>query len=206
MALNRELLRRNLSSLVGAIEPSEITLPTPLPGGTPGPLAEGAGTLATPLPVPLPLPGPLPPPGTVTTITGPGLIGFKLNGVLVWVIDQKLFGGTPVLTHTVKGTAVRVELKGALYPGTKLPADFVFLLAPKGLSGTPMDMTMTLGGFHGQSLFELWLAGRARLMSTVQLNNAACALGPGSLTLQGSASAVFTPNWQTAYAGAGVAS
>lgn len=218
MALNRELLRRNLSSLVGAIEPSEITLPTPLPGGTPGPLAEGAGTLATPLPgalpglvpsplpVPLPLPGPLPPPGTVTTITGPGLIGFKLNGVLVWVIDQKLFGGTPVLTHTVKGTAVRVELKGALYPGTKLPADFVLLLAPKGLSGTPMDMTMTLGGFHGQSLFELWLAGRARLMSTVQLNNAACALGPGSLTLQGSASAVFTPNWQTAYAGAGVAS
>jgi hypothetical protein len=134
------------------------------------------------------------------------LIGFKLNGVLVWVVDEKLFGGTPVLTQGVQGTKFNVELKGALYPGTKLSADFILVLGPKGLSGTPMDMRMTLGGFHALSLFELWLAGRARLMSSVLLSNTACPLGPGNLALQGSASAVFAPNWQTDYTGAGVAS
>jgi hypothetical protein len=201
MPLNRELLRRSVGSATGALDLPGATLPVPLPGVLPVPLP---GVL--PAPGPIPLPGPLPPPGTVTIVTGPGLIGFKLNGVLVWVIDEKLFGGTPVLTHVAQGTKLKVELKGALYPGTKLSADFILLLGPKGLSGTPMDMAMTLGGFHGQSLFELWLARLARLMSPVQLNETACPLGPGSLELQGSGSALFTPNWETQCTGTGVAS
>src|SRR5262245_18872962 len=35
----------------------------------------------------LQLPPPGPPPGTVTTVQGPGLIGFKLNSTLRWLID-----------------------------------------------------------------------------------------------------------------------
>ena len=144
------------------------------------------------------LPIPVPSPGTVQIVTGPGVIGFKLNGILAWAIDEKWFGGNPVLTQGAVGAAFRVELKGALYPGTSLPADFLLLLGPRGLSGTAMNMTMTLGAFHGQSIFELWLSGRSRLTSQVQLNNTACPLGPGSLTLQAAAFAEFTPNWLTA--------
>lgn len=46
-----------------------------------------------------PLPLPLPPlsAATLQIVTGPGVV-IKLNGVTVWTIDEKLFGGTPVLT------------------------------------------------------------------------------------------------------------
>jgi hypothetical protein len=183
MLFNRELLRRSVSS--------------------PGTIRDLTKNVS---PITLPVPPLLPPPGTVQIVTGPGLIGFKLNGILAWAVDEKWFGGTPVLTHGAVGTEFRVQLQGALYPGTSLPADFLLVLRPRGLSGTPMDMTMTLGGFHALSIFELWLTGAAHLISSVLLSNTACPLGLGSLTLQGTASAVFTPNWQTAYTGAGVAS
>ena len=44
------------------------------------------GDLATLIPPPPP-PIPLPVPGTVQLVTGPGLVGFKLNGVLRWLVD-----------------------------------------------------------------------------------------------------------------------
>jgi hypothetical protein len=163
------------------------------------------GDLATLIPQPLPIPFP-PPPGTVQLVTGPGLVGFKLNGVLRWLVDEKWFGGTPVLTFGPLLTGFRVELKGALYAGTDLTADFVMTLAAKTVNGTPMDMAMTLGGFHGQALLERWLAGSQRLASPVTLAATACTLGPGgTLALQNTASAVFVPEWQTSYAGSDIA-
>src|SRR6516165_5847029 len=110
-----------------------------------------ASVLETGPTIPLPIPQP---PGTVTIVTGPGTIGFKLNGVLRWVVDEKLFGATPALTFGAQGQGFRVELKGALYPGTQLSADFVCLFSPKTVRGTPMDISMTLGGFHATPVFE----------------------------------------------------
>jgi hypothetical protein len=92
-----------------------------------------------------------PPPGTVTTVQGPGSIGFRLNGVLRWLIDMKLFAGSPTLaTRATPQHGLRIELKGARFPGTELPADFVCVLQPKSFLGTPMEIAFTLGGFHGQ--------------------------------------------------------
>ncbi|MEH2562957.1 hypothetical protein [Bradyrhizobium sp. AZCC 2289] len=162
------------------------------------------GDLATLIPEPPPIPLPLP--GTVQIVTGPGLVGFKLNGVLRWLVDEKWFGGTPVLTYGPLLTGYRIELKGALYAGTSLTADFVMTLAAKTATGTPMDMTMSLGGFHGQSVLERWLAGSQRLASPVTLAATACPLGAaGKLTVQNAASALFAPEWQTTYAGTGIA-
>jgi hypothetical protein len=163
------------------------------------------GDLATLIPQPPPIPLP-PPPATVQLVTGPGLVGFKLNGVLRWLVDEKWFGGTPVLTFGPLLTGFRIELKGALYAGTDLTADFVMTLAAKTVSGTPMDMAMALGGFHGRALLERWLAGSERLASPVTLAATACTLGPGgTLALQNTASAVFAPEWQTSYAGSDIA-
>lgn len=150
---------------------------------------------------------PPPPTGTVQIVTGPGVVVFKLNGVAAWFVDEKMFGGTPVLTFSSDRGSHRIELKGALYPGTSLSADFVCILAPKRLFGTPMNITMTLGDFHGHATLEPWLAGSAQMTSGVTLDNPACSLGvAGKLTCQGAASADFAPNWQTAYHGGSVAS
>ena len=162
------------------------------------------GDLATLIPEPPPIPLPLP--GTVQIVTGPGLVGFKLNAVLRWLVDEKWFGGTPVLTYGPLLTGYRIELKGALYAGTSLTADFVMTLAAKTATGTPMDMAMSLGGFHGQAVLERWLAGSQRLTSPVTLAATACPLGAaGKLTIQNTASALFAPEWQTTYAGTGIA-
>ena len=158
-----------------------------------------ASVLETGPTIPLPIPQP---PGTVTIVTGPGTIGFKLNGVLRWVVDEKLFGATPTLTFGAQRQGFRVELKGALYPGTQLSADFVCLFSPKTVRGTPMDISMTLGGFHATGVFEFWLAGSAPLTSPVTLNALVCELGASAkLAMDGTATASFTPNWQTSYNG-----
>ncbi|MBV9266765.1 MAG: hypothetical protein JO061_11405 [Acidobacteriaceae bacterium] len=158
------------------------------------------------VPRPVPAPVPKPPLGSVQIVTGPGSIGFELNGVLVWSVDEKWFAGSPALTFGPDTTNFRVELQGALYPGTSLSADFILLLFPKGASGTPMDMSMTLGGFHAKSILEDWLAGSASLTSHVHFNRKVCRLGGGALTIHGTGSATFTPSWQTGCKGSNLAS
>src|SRR5260370_33687930 len=55
------------------------------------------GDLATLIPEAPPIPLPLP--GTVHIVTGPGLVGFKLNGVLHWLVDRMGLAGAPALTY-----------------------------------------------------------------------------------------------------------
>ena len=91
-----------------------------------------------------------PPPGTITIVRGPGLIGFKLDGTLRWLIDVRRFAGTPTLTsQPTPQNGLKIELKDARFPGTQLPADFACELRPKTFLGTPMGIKFTLGGFHG---------------------------------------------------------
>jgi hypothetical protein len=148
---------------------------------------------------------PLPPPsGDVQVVTGPGSIAFMLDGVLRWMVDEKWFGGAPVLTYDPG----RIELKDALYAGTGLSADFVCLLGPKNVPfGTPIDMAMKLGGFKAQAVLERWLAGTQPLESPVTLPSPVCPLGSGgNLSIQGAALSCFAPNWLTSYTGTKVAS
>jgi hypothetical protein len=136
--------------------------------------------------------------GKLGVIRGPGAIGFTLNGSLRWLIDVRRFAGSPALT--VQGGAKRVtgvELKGARFPGTELPADFVLKIQPTGTLGTPTSFKFTLGGFQGQVVLERWLAGQQALQSAVTLGQDVCPLGQNSkLSVNGSAEAWFLSTWQ----------
>src|SRR5207249_1082822 len=94
-----------------------------------------------------------PPPGKITIVHGSGRIGFKLNGTLHWLIDVRRFAGTPTLiSQPTPQNGLRIELKDARFPGTQLPADFICELRPKTFLGTPMEISFTLGGFHGRAI------------------------------------------------------
>ncbi|MBB5502182.1 hypothetical protein [Paraburkholderia sp. MM5384-R2] len=146
---------------------------------------------------------PFPPPpigfgvGKLDIIHGVGFIAFKLDGTLRWVIDVRRFAGTPSLsTNPTLTGGLRIELKGARFPGTELPADLVCILGKTGLFGTPMDLTFTLGGFHAQATIERWLAGQQSLESEVSVSTDICQLGAASkLAISGHARAHFFPNW-----------
>src|ERR1700732_4406408 len=95
---------------------------------------------------------PFPPPpigfgvGKLDIVQSPGLIAFKLDGALRWLITARRSAGTPSLsTGPTLAGGLRIELKGARFPGTELPADLVCILGKTGFFGTPMDFTFTLG-------------------------------------------------------------
>jgi hypothetical protein len=105
-------------------------------------------------------------------VHGTGRIGFKLNGTLHWLIDVRRFAGTPTLiSQPTPQNGLRIELKDARFPGTQLPADFICELRPKTFLGTPMEISFTLGGFHGRAIFESWLAGHQPLQSQVTVGS-----------------------------------
>lgn len=86
---------------------------------------------------------PFPPPGglglgRLNVVKGPGSIGFKLNGTLIWLIDVRRFAGTPALTvDSPHPHTTRIRLKNARFPGTQMPADFVCVIGETGLFLSP---------------------------------------------------------------------
>jgi hypothetical protein len=155
--------------------------------------------------VPIP-PLPLPTPPKLGIVEGKGTITFTLNGIPRWVIDVRLFAGTPTLKILPGPLESKLTLSGARLPGTDLPADFVLLIGKTGLLGTPGAFTFTLGGFHGQVILERWLAGLAFLQSPVSLSGDICPLGVASkLAFAAHGEARFTPNWVMHIGGTGVA-
>jgi hypothetical protein len=140
-------------------------------------------------------------------VQGPGTVTFTLNGIPRWVIDVSRFGGTPSLTlQTTPQQERSIALKNALFPGTQLPADFVLIVGQTGPLGTPGDIEFTLGGFHGQTILERWLAGDQVMQSSITLRGDVCPLGVASkLVVSGSAEARFLPSWLMTIGGSSVA-
>jgi hypothetical protein len=140
---------------------------------------------------------PGPGPGTVTVNEGPGFVAFSLNGELRWIVDVRLFAGSPSLTvQPVLPGGTRIELKDARFPGTQLPADFVAEVGPRGAFGTPMRLSFTLGGFGAEVILERWLVGLDAARSAITVDSEVCPLGAASrVWLAGNAEAWFTPNW-----------
>jgi hypothetical protein len=146
---------------------------------------------------------PLLPPGTVTITQAQGVVAFRLNGIIRWLIDVRQFAGSPTLSVT--GTlphAVEIRLKDARFPGTLVPADFVCSLKPRTIFGTPMELKFVLGGFDAHTNLERWLAGRSLAESAVSFGADVCPLGATSkLALAAQAEARFFPNWLFQIAG-----
>lgn len=121
-------------------------------------------------------------------------LAFVLGGRERWVIDVARFAGRPVLRHEKRGGKLRVEMRGARYPGTSLPADFVCDVTP-GLVGCQMRLTLALGGFRCERPFEGWLEGTEPARARVRLSHRS-PVGPGvSVGLAGAGEAEFSPTW-----------
>src|SRR6185295_16907608 len=123
-------------------------------------------------------------------------LAFLLNGEERWVIDPKLFGGTPRLAIERSESHFHFKLSDATYPGTTLPADLACELTRAGRRWR-MRLRMSLGGFDARAPFEQWLAGDEIAASSSHLANAV-ELGPaGRVLVSGNARAAFAPNWVT---------
>ncbi|HYF95366.1 MAG TPA: hypothetical protein VD969_24410 [Symbiobacteriaceae bacterium] len=141
-------------------------------------------------------------PNSVEFVHGKGRAAFKLDGAERWSIDTRAFGGSPRLAVRQDRTAIRLELSGATFPGTSLPANMV---CEATLSGS-VTFTFALGSFTCKAPLPGWLAGEAAAVGLAALSHNACALGDmGQLTLDGSAKAQFFPDWAFRLEGSAIA-
>lgn len=129
-------------------------------------------------------------------------VAFLLGGKVRWAINTRRFGGSPRLAVTRADSAITVQLRGALFPGTTLPAD-LHLTIRRGLMGCRATLRMPLGNFHCDFPFERWLIGMSRAESRVEFSGHNT--GGAPLVLRGKAHAAFTPDWSLAIDGDGVA-
>ena len=132
-------------------------------------------------------------------------LAFKLGGQERWVIEPRLFGGSPRLHIERRDGFLRLQLFDAKYPGTNLPADMVCELR-EGILGWRMKLRLAIGGFKSEVPFERWLAGAEPARSSIKVNAPVCRLGRASaLMLSGAAEAGFHPDWLLAISGSGIA-
>jgi len=136
--------------------------------------------------------------GEVGLVEGKGRATFTLGGRERWTIDTDRFGGRPRLfVHQTPGR-IRVALRGATYPGTRLCADLV-CEATLGLTGWRMRLRLALGGFHTSFALEPWLAGERSAYAPIQLGGLTAVARLGALRLDlregRDASASFSPAW-----------
>jgi hypothetical protein len=128
-------------------------------------------------------------------------LAFLLNGEERWVIDPKLFGGSPRLAIERSASRLYFKLSDATYPGTELPADLTCELNRAGRRWR-MHLRMAFGGFDAKAPFEQWLAGDELAASNVRLGHTVVDLGQaGRMLLSGSARVTFDPAWVTALRG-----
>lgn len=131
-------------------------------------------------------------------------IAFTVDGEPRWVIDTARFSGRPRLTCVRGDGLIRIELRDALFPGTRLPADLDCELRARLLSWQ-MTLALALGGFRARVNFGRWLKGEESARSEVRLKERASTFGKGtSFRLAGNATAQFSPNWEFAAGGAGL--
>ncbi len=143
--------------------------------------------------------------GSFELAEGEGLVAFTLGGQERWVIDSHRFSGCPKLKVERYDDIIHLELTGAKYPGTEIPADFACELR-RSVIGWRMKLNLTLGNFMCEVPFERWLIGAEVARSNVNLNTFVCSLNASShIVLSGTAEAEFFPNWLLRLNGSNVA-
>ncbi|PGV73201.1 hypothetical protein [Bacillus thuringiensis] len=126
----------------------------------------------------------------------PDRVVFIAGGQERWVIDRSFFHGTPSLKVHLTSDGIRVELTGALFPGTELPADLVCEVHTGGGS-TVMNLQFALGQFNCQVSLAEWLAGEQSASVSFELEETTvCHLGSqGQLRIAGDLTMEFFPGW-----------
>ncbi len=86
-----------------------------------------------------------------------------------WNIDASRFGGRPRLSSSVVNGQWHLELQGALFPGTGLPADFrARSWREAGVRWLLVEFPSF--GFAARVPLEAWLQGRARAVSAAHFD------------------------------------
>lgn len=121
---------------------------------------------------------------------------FSIQGKELWAIDALHFSGNPKLRVSSEGTgAVRIELSGARFPGTEIPADLEATITP--LKGRwLLRLAFAWGGFQAETDLEMWLQGAGEASSTLLGLDEICELGAERrLLLDEQPEASFYPSW-----------
>jgi hypothetical protein len=133
-------------------------------------------------------------------------LAFVLGEQARWIIDTQHLAGRPKLRHRKRPDgSIRIDLKGARFPGTALPADFTCDVVPS-LLGSEMRLELALGGFRCHVPLEAWLLDRARARSAVRLSTQIRSPGGGpAVALRGPAEAELFPDGTFRFNGRGIA-
>lgn len=132
---------------------------------------------------------------------------FVVGGEDRWTIDVDRFAGSPVLKVTQTGTTVTLDLTGARFPGTEIPADLHARVYRHRTLGWALELRLVWGSFAAAPLaLAAFLDGSARATAPVALSGVACPLGSASaVASEGLGVAAFFPSWTVAVAGPGIA-
>jgi len=138
-------------------------------------------------------------------VAGNKRVVFRTGGSDRWVIDTRSFAGSPQLSTTQHKDAIRIELKDARYPGTRIPADFICDLTRRA-EGWQMHLQLEWGGFESRTPFASWLEGDVPARSRFVMNSHVCDLGSSAgVLVAGQAHAEFFPDWRLYLSGHEVA-
>jgi hypothetical protein len=131
-------------------------------------------------------------------------LAFSLGGQERWVIDASRFAGAPKLRHTQSDGRIAIELTGATYPGTDVPADFACVIR-RSVVGWRMRIKHAFGGLEAEVPFEAWLTGAEPARAQVKAPGVLCAVGAGGKIEASGGEASFCPDWTLRLEGDGVA-
>ncbi|HRI09004.1 MAG TPA: hypothetical protein PKW35_14380, partial [Nannocystaceae bacterium] len=102
---------------------------------------------------------------------------FVVGGEDRWTIDVDRFAGSPVLKVTQTGTTVTLDLTGARFPGTEIPADLHARVYRHRTLGWALELRLVWGSFAAAPLaLAAFLDGSARATAPVALSGVACPL------------------------------
>lgn len=122
-----------------------------------------------------------------------------------WQVDARRFGGSPTVSVNEADGHLAVQLTGATYPGTAIPADLTAEILQQG-GVWQIRLHLPALGFSSTVPLADWLAGGAPARGQVNLTGLGAALPTaGTLTLAGTADVSFGADWRLALSGPGVA-
>lgn len=124
----------------------------------------------------------------------PDRVVFLLGSQERWVIDSKLFDGNPkLMVYNRPHNIINIELTGAFFPGTTLPADLICKIYDHDVMELRFDF-----GLHKKNIsLDEWLAGEQPVSGTFDFGNTSvCRFGiQGGMSFKNWVSVDFFPGW-----------
>jgi len=123
---------------------------------------------------------------------------FLLDGHEAWSIDPSRFAGTPRLDVTTRKETIEIQLSGARFPGTSIPANLACRCERR--RRWTIDVSMEAGSFSAAGDLLEWLTKCAPLISRISLRQSLERSPLAAFTSRIEARrAEFRPDWTLAF-------